>query len=89
MPPIRNCRSPGPYLAQGDGHGRQPDEAALPAVGVVGQGKVLAQELEQLLDLHHIVFGSEVLHHPEGNRQKTGTRQSHEVDEQKTTQTVL
>lgn len=58
------------YLAQGDRAGCQADEAPFPAVGVLGQGKLLRQGLDHMFDLHGVVLGHEVPHQPgeEGER---------------------
>lgn len=52
------------HLAQCNGAGGQADEAPLPAVGVLGQGELLRQGLDHMLDLHGVVLGHELPHQP-------------------------
>lgn len=52
------------HLAQCNGAGGQADEAPLPAVGVLRQGKLLRQGLDHMLDLHGVVLGHELPDQP-------------------------
>lgn len=58
------CPSGKAHLAQSDGAGSQADEAPLPAVRVLGQGKLLGQGLDHMLDLNGVVLGHELPHQP-------------------------
>lgn len=52
------------HLAQSDGAGGQADEAPFPAVGVLGQGELLGQGLDDVFDLHGIVLRHRLSHQP-------------------------
>lgn len=59
------------HLAQGDRAGCQADEAPFPAVGMLGQGKLLRQGLDYVLDLHGVVLGHKVPHQPGEREEKS------------------
>lgn len=61
------------HLAQCNRAGGQADEAPLPAVGVLGQGELLRQGLDHMLDLHGVVLGHELPDQP-GERGERGCR---------------
>lgn len=61
------------YLAQGDRAGSQANETPFPAVGVLGQGKLLRQGLDHVFYLHGIVLGHKVPHQP-GEKGERGYR---------------
>ena len=63
------------HLAQRDGAGGQADEAPFPAVRVLGQGKLLRQRLDHMLDLHGVVLGHELPDQP-GEGAERGCRTS-------------
>lgn len=59
-----------PYLAQGDGAGGQADEPPFAAVGVLGERKLLRQDLDDVLDLRRVVLSHELAHQPGGGREE-------------------
>lgn len=63
------------HLAQCNGAGGQANEAPLPAVGVLRQGKLLRQGLDHMLDLHGVVLGHELPDQP-GERGERSCRTS-------------
>lgn len=58
------------YLAEGDRAGCQADKTPFPAVGVLGQGELLRQGLDHMLDLHSVVLGHKVPHQPGARKEK-------------------
>jgi hypothetical protein len=59
------------HLAQGDGASSQADEAPFPTVGMLGQGKLLRQGLDHMLDLYGVVLCHELPNQPGEKRERS------------------
>lgn len=52
------------YLAQGNGASSEANESSFPAVGVLGERKLLGQDLDHVFDLGCVVLSHKLSHQP-------------------------
>lgn len=58
------------YLAQGDGASSQANESPFPAVGMLGERKLLREDLDDVFDLRRVVLSHKLSHQPGERRGK-------------------